>query len=107
VANLSANPRIALTNIRGNIRNRRTSDFHDLAREIEMPEDASALERWAKSLAGKRVRAQELVGPDSDHPPRELTGVLQVVHVRTLDYDRFSINGIGIVVSSIELMKDD
>jgi hypothetical protein len=60
----------------------------------------------AKSLAGLTVRAREVVGPDSEDRPRILTGRLQVVYVKTLRYDRFSINGIGIDPLTIELVDE-
>jgi hypothetical protein len=60
----------------------------------------------AKSLAGLTVRAREVVGPDSEDRARMLTGALQVVYVKTLRYDRFSINGIGIDPLTIELVDD-
>jgi hypothetical protein len=53
---------------------------------------------------GLRVRALELVGPDSEGPPRLLVGVLQRVYVRTLDYDRFSIRGVGVDPLTVELV---
>jgi hypothetical protein len=60
----------------------------------------------AKSLAGLTVRAREFVGPDSEGSPRLLTGALQVVYVKTLDYDRFSIDGIGVDPLTIQLVDE-
>ena len=57
-----------------------------------------------KALVGSIVRALEFVGPDSEDPPRTLGGVLQCVYVKTLDYDRFSIDGIGVDPLTIELV---
>ncbi len=37
-------------------------------------------------------------------PPRTLVGVLQCVHVRTLNYDRYSILGIGVDPLTLELI---
>lgn len=53
---------------------------------------------------GSTVRALEFVGPDSEDPPRTLVGVLQCVYVKTLDYDRFSIRGIGVDPLTVELI---
>ena len=53
---------------------------------------------------GSTVRALEFVGPDSEDPPRTLVGVLQCVYVKTLDYDRFSIHGIGVDPLPVELI---
>lgn len=53
------------------------------------------------ALEGDLVRATEFVGPDSLDDPRELTGHLQIVHVDPLDYDRYSIDGVGVDPSTI------
>jgi hypothetical protein len=60
----------------------------------------------ANSLAGFTVCAREFVGPDSEGSPRLLTGALQVVYVKTLDYDRFSIEGIGVDPLTIQLVDE-
>jgi hypothetical protein len=57
-----------------------------------------------KAWVGSIVRALEFVGPDSEGSPRTLVGVLQCVYVRTLDYDRFSIRGIGVDPLTVELV---
>ena len=57
-----------------------------------------------KALVGSIVRALEFVGPDSEDPPRTLVGVLLCVYVKALDYDRFSIRGIGVDPLTVELI---
>ena len=57
-----------------------------------------------KAWVGSTVRALEFVGPDSEDPPRALVGVLQCVYVKMLDYDRFSIDGIGVDPLTVELV---
>jgi hypothetical protein len=59
-----------------------------------------------KAWVGLTVRAVEFVGPDSERRPRVLTGRLEVRYVKALDYDRFSICGVGVDPLSVELIDE-
>lgn len=59
-----------------------------------------------KAWVGLNVRAVEYSGPDSEGRPRALIGRLQVHYVKTLDYDRFSVDGVGVDPLSIELSDE-
>jgi hypothetical protein len=71
---------------------------HDTGRDDVAPDP--------RTFVGRMVRAIEVVGADSERPPRVLTGRLQVVYVKALDYDRYSVVGIGVDPSSIELIGE-
>jgi endonuclease/exonuclease/phosphatase family metal-dependent hydrolase len=55
---------------------------------------------------GDLVEAIEVIGPDSEGAPRRMRGRLQIVHVDALDYDRYSIEGVGVDTSTIRRIAE-
>lgn len=63
------------------------------------------LVKVAKFESGQMCSATEMVGPDSEDPPRQLHGRLQIRHIAVLHYDRYSIDGVAVEPDSITVVK--
>jgi hypothetical protein len=77
------------------------------AMRSDLPFDAAmravaSVRKSAHGLIGQVVDADEWVGPDIDHPARHVVGELEVRHVEALGYDRFSVNGLGVMPESVK-----
>jgi hypothetical protein len=74
----------------------------ETAANADDPLGKGRAEKAAHGLVGQVVDADEWVGPDIDHAARHVVGVLEVRHVETLGYDRFSVNGLGVTPESVK-----